>query len=52
MIGSLAATGGDPEHKLLREIYELAEGFYEVPEGKVHQTEAGIDKALKYLQDT
>lgn len=52
MIGSLAATAGDPEHKLLREIYELAEGFHEVPEGEELQTEAGINKALEYLKRT
>jgi hypothetical protein len=52
MIGSFAATGGDPEHKLLRQIFELAEGLHEGPEGEEHQTEVGIDKALEYLQDS
>lgn len=42
MIGSLAATTGDPEHKVLRDIYQIAEGAES-------DVEAKIDKALKYL---
>ena len=44
MIGSLAATAGDPEHKVLRDIYELAEGVES-------DIDARIDKALEYLKD-
>jgi hypothetical protein len=44
MIGSLAATAGDPEHKVLRDIYELAEGTYTDIDGS-------IDKALEYLRE-
>ena len=50
MIGSMSATGGDPQHKVLREIYELAEGTYDVPEGKEGDLEVGINKALDYLK--
>ena len=50
MIGSMAATGGDPQHKVLREIFELAEGTCEVPEGKESDLEVGINKALEHLK--
>jgi len=43
MIGSLAATTGDPEYTTLRGIYELAEGNEDGTRDK-------IDKALGYLK--
>lgn len=43
MIGSLAATAGDPEHRLLSDIYHIAEAR----EGNI---EAKIDKALEHLE--
>jgi len=45
MIGSLAATTGDPEYTILRGIYELAQG-----EGDDAQVK--IEKALNYLKGT
>ena len=44
MIGSLAATTGDPEYTTLRGIYELAAG-----EGEDAQDKIG--KALDYLKE-
>ena len=43
MIGSLAATTGDPEYTTLRRIYELAEGEKDNAEDK-------IKTALNYLK--
>jgi hypothetical protein len=43
MVGSLASTLGDPEHKVLRDIYEIAESSQP-------DIEENINKALDYLK--
>jgi hypothetical protein len=43
VVGKLFSTPGDPEHKVLREIYEIAESGQPDIEGN-------IDKALEYLK--
>lgn len=43
MVGSLAATAGDNEYTVLREIYEIAEG-------EVDNTQDKIEQALNYIK--
>lgn len=45
LIESLAATVGDPEHRVLKEIYDVAE----VGERSIDES---IDKALSYLKNS
>jgi len=45
LIESLAATVGDPEHRMLKDIYEVAE----IGEQNI---DASIDKALEYLKNS
>ena len=43
MVGSLAATAGDNEYTVLREIYEIAGG-------EVDNTQDKIEQALNYVK--